>query len=131
MTFDEARLMANVNARARRLFDDGYRARWKGTYVLEVRSPQGAAYRVDTLRRSCDCPFFRGHQGRHPCKHQLGWKRLLARQRACRRLVALALLWAWADLDDACPCPDDAHPCVREAAGPEPAGGMEAPHAPA
>ena len=53
MTFDEARLMANVNTRARRLFDDGYRARWRGTHALEVRSPQGAAYGVDTLRHSC------------------------------------------------------------------------------
>jgi len=96
MTFDEARLMANVNTRARRLFDDGYRARWRGTHVLEVRSPQGADYRVDTLQHSCDCPFFRGHQGRHPCKHVLGWRRLLARQRACRRLVALLLLRMWA-----------------------------------
>ncbi len=104
MTFDEARLMANVNERARRLFDDGYRARWRGTYVLDIRSPQGAAYRLDTLNGSCDCPFFRGHQGRHPCKHVLGWERLLARQRACRRLVTLMLLLAWADLDDGAPC---------------------------
>jgi len=101
MTFDEARLMANVNARAGRLFDDGYRARWRGAYALEVRSPQGARYRLDTNAGTCDCPFFRGHQGRHPCKHVLGWKRLLVRQRACRRLVALLLMRAWADLDDA------------------------------
>lgn len=103
MTFDEARLMANVNDRARRLFDDGYRARWKGSGVLEVRSPHGAAYRLDGRAETCDCPFFRGHQGRHPCKHLLGWKRLLSRQRACRRLVTLLLLRAWADLDDADP----------------------------
>lgn len=103
MTFDEARLMANVNARARHLFGDGYRARWKGTHVLEVRSPQGARYRVDTLSGTCACPFFQGHQGRHPCKHVLGWKRLLAHQRACRRLTALLLLRVWADLDDCAP----------------------------
>lgn len=101
MTFDEARLMANVNARARRLFDDGYRARWKDTYALEVRSPQGAYYRLDTRTGACDCPFARHWANRHPCKHSLGWKRLLARQRECRRLVTLLLLWTWADLDDA------------------------------
>ena len=123
MTFDEARLMANVNARARRLFDDGYRARWSDRNILEVRSPQGAAYRVDTLRRSCDCPFFRGHQGRrHPCKHVLGWKRLLARQRACRRLIALVLLRAWTDMDDASPGANAAHASER-------AGRTEAAHA--
>lgn len=133
MTFDEARLMANVNARARRLFDNGYRARWKGTYVLEVRSPQGAAYRVDTLNGACDCPFFRGHQGRHPCKHVLGWKRLLVRQRACRRFVTLALLRAWADLDDgalrAGTEADDAGPCDREAVSRMPIPEREDAHA--
>lgn len=35
MTFDEARLMANVNARAGRLY--GYRARWLDTHALAVR----------------------------------------------------------------------------------------------
>jgi hypothetical protein len=113
MTFDEARLMANVNARARRLFDDGYRARWRGTYALEIRNGRGGTYRVDTLNGTCDCPFFRGHQGHHPCKHLLGWKRLLARQRACRRLIALLLLWAWADLDDCAPRPCGAHEAGR------------------
>lgn len=108
MTFEEARLMANVNARARRLFDDGYRARWQGAGVLEVRSPQGATYRLDARTGTCNCPFARHWADRHPCKHSLGWKRLLSRQRACRRLVTLVLMRAWADLDDA-------DPRVREA----------------
>ena len=102
MTFDEARLMANVNDRAQRLFEDGYRARWREAYRLEIRSAKGAAYLVDTETGACDCPFYRAHQGRHPCKHGLGWRRLLCQQRACRRLVTLLLLRAWADLDDGC-----------------------------
>lgn len=101
MTFDEARLMANVNARARRLFEDGYRARWHGKHLLVIRNQRGASYQIDTLRRTCDCPFFQAHEGRRPCKHWLGYRRLLVQQRACRRLVALVLLRAWADLDDA------------------------------
>jgi predicted nucleic acid-binding Zn finger protein len=100
MTLDEARLMANVNDRAQRLFEDGYRARWNRTGRLEVRSGKGASYLVDTEAGTCDCPFYRAHQGRHLCKHSLGWRRLLSKQRACRRLVLLVLLKAWADLDD-------------------------------
>lgn len=119
MTFDEARLMANVNARSERLFEDGYRARWLGTYLLEIRNRAGAAYRIDTLSETCDCPFFRGHGGRHPCKHVLGRKRLLARQRACRRLVTLMLLLAWADLDDGAPraCGAEQVPAEESSAG--------------
>ena len=100
MTLDEARLMANVNGRAQRLFEDGYRARWTGAGQLEVRSARGKAYLVDSRAETCDCPFYRAHRGRHACKHCLGWRLLLSKQRACRRLVALLLLRAWADLDD-------------------------------
>ena len=100
MTLDEARMMANVNDRAGRLFEAGYRARWTDAGRLEVRSGQGAAYLVDTETGACDCPFYRAHQGRHFCKHSLGWRLLVARQRACRRLVLALLLKAWADLDD-------------------------------
>ena len=104
MTFDEARLMANVNDRAQPAVRgrlprplDGARNR------LEIRSGQGATYLVDTGTGACDCPFYRAHQGRHPCKHALGWRLLLSQQRACRRLLSLLLLRAWADLDDAAP----------------------------
>ncbi len=100
MTFDEARLLANVNDRAQRLFADGYRARWRNRTILCVRSPKGGVYRLDTQAETCDCPFFQKHPGRHFCKHTLGWKRLLARQRACRLFVTLTLLKVWADLDD-------------------------------
>jgi len=93
MTLDEARLMANVNSRSQRLFEDGYRARWNGNARLEIRSAKGAVYLVDTEAETCDCPFYRAHQGRHPCKHSLGWHRLLL----------ILMLKAWADLDDRMP----------------------------
>lgn len=100
MTFDEARLMANVNARAQRLFEDGYRAHWLGESMLAVRSPGKAVYRLDVVAETCDCPFFQKHSGRHDCKHLLGYRRLLCRQRSMRRLVTLMLLKVWVDLDD-------------------------------
>lgn len=96
--------MANVNGRAQRLFEDGYRARWSKCGGLEVRSSKGATYLVDTQTDACDCPFYRAHQGKHQCKHGLGWRMLLSKQRAVRRLVLLLLLSAWADLDDGCCC---------------------------
>lgn len=100
MTFDEARLMANVNERAQRLFEDGYRAGWVNESVLAVRSPGNAVYRLDVGALTCDCPFFQKHTGRHACKHILGYQRLMCRQRSMRRLVTLMLLRVWADLDD-------------------------------
>ena len=98
MTLDEARLMANVNARARRLFEDGYRARWTGPHRLAVRNAQGTVYPVDTQAQTCGCPFF--VRSGHPCKHVLGWRRLLSRQRACRLWIAVLFLRAWSNLDD-------------------------------
>jgi len=109
MTFDEARLMANVNDRSLRLFESGYRARWRDAAILSVHNPGGTAYRVDTHAGTCDCPFFQKHAGRHfgkhlSCKHLLGWERLLSQQRACRLFAALMLLRVWTDLDDNAPC---------------------------
>ncbi len=101
MTFDEARLLANVNARAQTLFEHGYRARWTGRHTLQIRNGRGGAYRVDIQAGTCDCPFFQKNGGRHSCKHALGWKMLLQRQRTCRRLLMLVLIKTWADLDDA------------------------------
>ena len=101
MTLDEARLMANVNARAGRLFEDGYRARWAGPGLLAVRNGRGSVYAVDTLMGTCDCPFFL--RSGHPCKHVLGYRRLLSRQRSHRRRLVYALLRVLADLDDAPP----------------------------
>ena len=100
MTFDEARLLASVNARAETLFESGYRARWAGSARLLVRNGRGAAYLVETLAQTCECPFFRAHQGRYPCKHLLGWTRLLWRQRSCRRTLSLVLNDLLDDLDE-------------------------------
>ena len=119
MTVDEARLMANVNARAQRLFEDGYRARWAADRrTVEVRNHRGSAYRLDTAAGTCECPFFQRHGGRHNCKHLLGWRKLILKQRACRRLLALALVAAWADLDDADPRAREPGPSARERGAP-------------
>ncbi len=101
MTLDEARLLANVNTRAQTLFEQGYRARWTGRHTLQIRNGRGGAYQLDIQAGTCDCPFFQKNGGRHSCKHALGWKMLLKRQRTCRRLLMLVLIKAWADLDDA------------------------------
>lgn len=98
MTLDEARLMANVNARAQALFENGYRARWRAPHLLAVRNGQGTVYDVDTLAGTCNCPFFT--KSIHPCKHVLGWRKLLGRQRTCRLWITLALLRVWSSLDD-------------------------------
>ena len=65
-------MMASVNDRAARLFETGYRARWNGAGTLEIRNVDGAAYLVDAKTGACGCPFYRAHQGRHPCKHSFG-----------------------------------------------------------
>jgi len=113
MTLDEARLRENVSARAGLLFEQGYRARWAGRHALQIRNGRGGAYRVDTGASTYDCPFFQKHGGRYSCKHALGWKKLLARQRACRRL--LLLVKTLADLDDASNLKDAAS--LKDAAG--------------
>jgi hypothetical protein len=83
---DEARVLANVQARADRLFEDGYRARWIDSSLVEVDSPQGETYQIDTDTRTCDCPFFekgKAQRRRGPdrtCKHLLGLSKLLEKQ---------------------------------------------------
>ena len=61
MTLDEAQLMANVNGRAQRLFEYGYRARGVGLHLLVVRNGRGAMYQLDTQAVTCYCPFYRAH----------------------------------------------------------------------
>lgn len=131
--FDEARLMANVSARAQRLFDDGYRARWTGGSALAIRNPQGVVYEVDAEAATCDCPFFQKYcnsqtrsgcrQKHYRCKHLLGYRRLLSRQRAARLLVALILLRVWDELGDA----PASHKFSRTSASPMAASGAEEP----
>lgn len=89
MSLDEARLLANVNERAQRLFETGYRARWKSDALVEVTTPKKRVYEVDTDEQTCSCPFFVGHQGRYGCKHLIGYLLLLMRiqQQRMQRLM--------------------------------------------
>lgn len=89
MNFDEARLLANVNERSQRLFEDGYRIRSLDSHRYLIRSQDGTTYKVDRQENSCTCPFFVKNSGRYPCKHTLGWRKLLLSQR-----VAIARLSA-------------------------------------
>ena len=81
MNLDEARLLANVNDRAQRLFEDGYRIRSLDGNLHLIRSEHGATYTLDRSKQSCTCPFFEKHGGRYCCKHVLGWRKLLMAQR--------------------------------------------------
>ena len=91
MTFDEARLLANVNHRAQSLFEDGYRIRPVTSDTLLIRSPSGKTYEIRRKDGQCNCPFFVKHEGRHPCKHLLGWPKLMLSQRERIRQMAAAL----------------------------------------
>jgi len=89
MTLDEARLLAGVNERSQHLFRDGYYAKRLDEYIVEINTPDGETYEVDTVFETCSCPFYKAWQGRHDCKHLLGYPKLLgdqeqARQRAMR-----------------------------------------------
>jgi predicted nucleic acid-binding Zn finger protein len=91
MSPDETRLLANVNARAQRLFESGYRADWLDDHLVEVTSPRGETYEIDTVSASCSCPFFVKHQGKHGCKHLLGYEKLLSDQE--KRRAHNAAMW--------------------------------------
>jgi hypothetical protein len=81
MNLDEARTLANVNDRAQRLFEDGYRIRSLDGNLHLIRKQHGATYTLDRAKKSCTCPFFEKHGGRYSCKHVLGWRKLLMAQR--------------------------------------------------
>jgi hypothetical protein len=72
-TLEEARLQARVWGRARSLPDEGYSATFLTEDVLEISGPNGGPYRIDTMARTCDCPFFAEHGF---CKHWWGWPHL-------------------------------------------------------
>lgn len=84
MSLDEARLLANLNRRATHLFTDGYRAKPVGDALVEIGSPSGETYTVDTQACTCSCPFYQKRQGKYGCKHLLGLEKLLADQEAVR-----------------------------------------------
>ena len=63
----QARSLALINERAQRLFEDGYRARWIDSTMVEMDSPKGETYDLDTVSRTCSCPYFtkaHGHAAR-------------------------------------------------------------------
>lgn len=85
VTFDQARSLALVNERAQRLFEDGYRARWIDSTIVEMDSPRGETYGIDTAERTCSCPYFTKAQDMRQdrtCKHLLGLSKLLEKQEA-------------------------------------------------
>lgn len=84
-SFDEARLMANVNTRAARLYRDGYRAKRLTAHTVRVTSPEQSQYVVDLQEQTCECPFFVKHKRKFFCKHLLGVDQLLADQQEARR----------------------------------------------
>jgi hypothetical protein len=75
-----ARLMANVLERSLRLFEDGYEAEVICEKQVRVKNPKGTVYMLDVQDCTCCCGFFTGHEGRLPCKHLLGWEKLLEDQ---------------------------------------------------
>ena len=83
VSLDEARSLALVNERAQRLYEDHYRARWIDSTMVEMDSPSGETYDLDTAQRTCSCPYFQkakanGKWGEsRTCKHLLGLSKLL------------------------------------------------------
>ena len=90
MTLEEARLLANVNERARWLYEQGYRAKWTDDRTVTVKTPSGTTYTIDHAdsddagETNCSCPFFAGREGRLGCKHLLGYRLLLMRVQQAR-----------------------------------------------
>lgn len=85
------REQANVNHRAQRLHEDGYRLtvvsdKPKTGKVYSITAPKGHSYTVDTLLETCTCPYFANrnpHVAEDPfaekrifCKHYLGAEKL-------------------------------------------------------
>ena len=80
VTEKEVRLLAGLAARALRLYEDGYSARRLDAYTVELTNDDGTSYEVDTVFETCSCPFYTKWRGQYPCKHLLGYGRLIARQ---------------------------------------------------
>jgi len=69
-----------VEARACRLFLDGYAAERLDRETIVVHCPDGTRYRVDTLFGTCTCQAGTVASEQKPCEHLLGYGRLLAEQ---------------------------------------------------
>jgi predicted nucleic acid-binding Zn finger protein len=82
---NEAIEAAKVNARASRLFADGYKVEVEtactaGIYY-RVTNPAGEEYIVDPLINTCSCLYFTKNEGKKRCKHQIGVRQLVEDQR--------------------------------------------------
>ncbi len=95
MNLDEARQLANVNKRAQRLFEDGYRIRSLDGNLYLIHTQHGATYTLNRAEGSCTCPFFTKNNGRYSCKHVLGWRKLQVTQRF--HLASLTARWEGVD----------------------------------
>lgn len=71
--YNTARLLANINDRAARLFENGYTLKRIDATDVIITNEEGDKYEVSTFWESCDCPCFKNHG---TCKHYLGWKQL-------------------------------------------------------
>ena len=79
MTLEEARLRANVKAKADRLHELGYSADVPRLGIVDVFTPRGGSVRIDLEARRCNCSGF-GKWGF--CSHFWGWQGLLERRAA-------------------------------------------------
>ena len=70
---ETARLLANMNHRAQRLFEDGYTLTRVDEWDVIITSDDGNRYCVTTLFDSCDCKCYQKHKR---CKHVIGWDKL-------------------------------------------------------
>ena len=120
MTLDEARLLARVNERAARLFEDGYHACWSDEYVIEITNDEGTTYTVDTLLETCTCPFYTRWAARYACcKHVLGYQRLLAAQEAHAEAERKRAWQTQLPVDSTTsPCPDSEADTIPERRAP-------------
>ena len=73
------RLLANINHRAGKLFEDGYALKRIDADTVEIENEEGTVYKVSTLFSHCNCPCWKKYE---TCKHLIGWKRLEETQEA-------------------------------------------------
>lgn len=96
MNFNQTRTAANVNARSLTLFATGYTAVVTNIQAwgkdVRITSPAGTVYLISELLETCTCPFFEKNNRNddpfaspvNPCKHYLGYEKLLHDMEAAR-----------------------------------------------
>lgn len=70
---NEARLLANMNHRAQRLFEEGYSITREDEHDVVITNDEGKRYYISTLFGSCTCKCYDNHKR---CKHLLGLEKL-------------------------------------------------------